>query len=336
MIELLQINPEQRRELDILFLAKYAEDWNEPPPAVHPLYGRELYTKFEVLSVLRGLARSVEPCASLESFEERMRRGPAPDYVFQIYNREAVRNPEILVSSLCARTGVPYLGSPPNVRAMAEDKWITKLMARAAGLLVPDGVVAVVEANLDDPPGFEGPYFVKPRFGANSEGVDEGSICDSWEEARSRATALLAAGEEALIEALAPGLDVTVPVLGGPLALHPVANHSDLREGVQTERQKRFLDPGKRGEPFDDAPLCEELREAALAFTKLVQPCDYLRVDFRVAPDRSFRLLEFNVTCNLATTMSMNVGAGGAGVSHAAMIEHFLCYSLQRQGVLAA
>ena len=91
MIELLQINPEQRRELDILFLAKYAEDWNEPPPAVHPLYGRELYTKFEVLSVLRGLARSVEPCASLESFEERMRRGPAPDYVFQIYNREAVR-----------------------------------------------------------------------------------------------------------------------------------------------------------------------------------------------------------------------------------------------------
>ena len=336
MIKLLQIDPEQRRELDILFLAKYAEDWNEPPPVVHPHYGRELYTKFEVLSVLRGLARSVEPCASLESFEERMRRGPVPDYVFQIYNREAVRNPEILVSSLCARTGVPYLGSPPNVRAMAEDKWITKLMAHAAGLLVPEGIVAVVEADLDDPPGFGGPYFVKPRFGANSEGVDEGSICDDWEEARSRASALLAGGEEALIETLAPGLDVTVPVLGGPLALHPVANHSELREGVQTERQKRFLDPGKRGEPFDDAPLCEELREAALAFAKLVQPCDYLRVDFRVAPDRSFRLLEFNVTCNLATTMSMNVGAGAAGVSHEAMIEHFFCYSLKRQGVLAA
>ena len=336
MIKLLQIGPEKRRELDILFLAKYAEDWNEPPPVVHPLYGRELYTKFEVLSVLRGLARSVEPCASLESFEERMRRGPAPDYVFQIYNREAVRNPEILVSSLCARTGVPYLGSPPNVRAMAEDKWITKLMARAAGLPVPEGVVAVAEADLDDPPGFEGPYFVKPRFGANSEGVDEGSICDCWEEARCRASALLAADKEALIETLAPGLDVTVPVLGGPLVLHPVANYSNLREGVQTERQKRFLDPGKRGEPFDDAPLCDEIRAAALAFAKLVRPCDYLRIDFRVAPDRSFRLLEFNVTCNLATTMSMNVGARAAGVSHEYMIEHFLCYSLQRQGVPAS
>jgi len=336
MLNLLRIDPERRRTLDILFLAKYAEDWIAPPPTLHPTYGRELYTKFEVLSVLRGLARTVEPCASLEAFEARMRRSPAPDYIFQIYNREAVRNPEILVSSLCARTGIPYLGSPPNVRAMAEDKWITKLMARAAGIAVPEGVVAVAEAELGEPPAFDGPYFVKPRFGANSEGVDESSVCDSWIEAKDRAAAFLAAGEEALIEALAPGLDGTVPVLGGPLALHPVANHSDLREGVQTERQKRFLDPGKRGEPFDDAPLCEELRQAALAFTKLVQPCDYLRVDFRVAPDRSFRLLEFNVTCNLSTGMSMNVGAKAAGVSHAAMIEHFFCYSLQRQGVMAA
>ncbi len=336
MIKLLQIGPEQRRELDILFLANYAEDWSEPPPAVHPHYGRELYTEFEVLSVLRGLARSVEPCASLESFEERMRRGPVPDYVFQIYNREAVRNPEILVSSLCARTGIPYLGSPPNVRAMAEDRWIARLMAHAAGLFVPEGAVAVVEADLDDPPAFEGPYFVKPRFGANSEDVDGGSICDSWEEARSGASALLAAGEEALIETLAPGLDVTVPVLGGPLALHPVANHSELREGVQTGHRNRCRDPAKRGEPFDDAPLCEELRETALAFAKLVQPCDYLRVDFRVGPDRSFRLLGFDVACNLATAMSMNIGAGAAGVSHEAMIEHILCYSLQRQGVLPA
>ena len=333
MLKLLQIGPARRRELDILFLAKYAEDWDEPPPAVHPRYGRELFTKFEVLSVLRGLARSVEPCASLEAFEERMRRGPAPDYIFQIYNREPVRNPEILVSSLCERTGVPYLGAPPTVRAMAEDKWITKQMARAAGLLVPEGVVAVAPSDLLEPPGFDGPYFVKPRFGAQSEGVDEGSICDCWADARTRASTLLAAGEEALIEALAPGMDVTVPVLGGPVALCPVANPSDRREGIKTERQKRFLEPGRPGEPFQDKALGAELQQTALAFARLVRPFDYLRVDFRVAPDGTLRLLEFNLTCNLATTTAMNLGAGATGVSHEAMIEHFLCYSLERQGV---
>ena len=335
MLQLLQIGPEIRKTLDILFLAKFAEDWIEPPPIIHPAYGRELYTKFEVLSVLRGLARSVEPCASLDAFEERM-RGHAPDYVFQIYNREAVRNPEILVSSLCARTGVPYLGGPPNVRAMAEDKWITKLMARAGGLTVPEGAVAVEERDLDRPPDFAGPYFVKPRFGAQSEGVDDGSICDDWPAARARAAALLADGEEALIETLAPGLDVTVPIVGGPIALHPVAMRSELREGISTVRLKRHLEPGLRAEPFDDPPLAGKLKQAALAFARLVQPCDYLRVDFRVAPDGSLRLLEFNLTCNLATTRAMNMGAGASGVSYEGMIEHFLCYSLKRQGALAA
>ena len=332
---LLRIGSERRRRLNILFLAKYAQDWNNPPPVIHPNYGRELYTKYEVLSVLRGLARTVEPCASLEEFEDRMRRTP-PGYIFQIYNREAVRNPEILVSSLCARTGVPYLGSPPNVRAMAEDKWITKLMAMAAGLPVPEGAVAVSGRDLEHPPEFAGPYFVKPRFGANSESVDENSICDDWPAARSRAAALLADGEEALIETLAPGLDVTVPVLGGPVVLQPVAMRSELREGVSTERQKRNLEPGRRGEPFDDGPVADALKQAALAFARLIQPCDYLRVDFRVAPDGSFRLLEVNLTCNLATTRAMTIGASASGVSHAAMIEHFLCYSLDRQGVLAA
>ena len=333
MSRLLQFGPARRGTLDILFLAKYAQDWDEPPPTIHPRYGRELFTKFEVLSVLRGLARSVEPCASLEAFEERMRRGPAPGYIFQIYNREPVRNPEILVSSLCARTGIPYLGAPPNVRAMAEDKWIARSMARAAGLPVPEGAAAVEQSDLLEPPGFDGPYFVKPRFGAQSEGIDEGSICDSWAEAQARASTLLAAGEEALIEALAPGMDVTVPVLGGPVALHPVANPSDRREGIKTERQKRFLEPGRPGEPFRDEVLGAQLQRAALAFAGLVRPWDYLRVDFRVAPDGSFRFLEFNLTCNLATTTAMNLGAGAAGVSHEAMIEHFLCYSLERQGV---
>ena len=93
------------------------------------------------------------------------------------------------------------------------------------------------------------------------------------------------------------------------------------------------LGAGRPGEPFRDEALGAQLQRAALAFAGLVRPWDYLRVDFRVAPDGSFRFLEFNLTCNLATTTAMNLGAGAAGVSHEAMIEHFLCYSLERQGV---
>ena len=58
---------------------------------------------------------------------------------------------------------------------------------------------------------------------------------------------LPADGEQALVETLAPGLDVTVPILGGPIALHPVAMRSELREGISTERRKRHTEPGLRG-----------------------------------------------------------------------------------------
>lgn len=329
---LLRLRDDEKRTLRILYLAKYAENWREPPPVVHPTYGRELYTKFEVLSVLRSLSAEVVPCPTLDAFPETAGSGRF-DYVFQIYNREPVRNPEILVSALCARQGLPFLGAPPNVRAMAEDKWITKLMARAVGLDVPEGAVYVEPADLDTPPPFPPPYFVKPRFGANSEHVTENSIRDDWAGARDEAAALLAAGEEALVESLAPGMDTTVPILGGdpPIALAPVGFRSVLREGIATERQKRLMDGGRQGTPLEDVAASAALAEAALRFSALVRPFDYLRVDFRLAPDGSFRLLEFNLTCNLGTHAAMAIGARGAGVEHADMIEHFLCYSLRRQ-----
>jgi len=331
-IPLLRLREEEKRALRILYLAKYAENWREPPPVVHPAYGRELYTKYEVLTVLRSLAAEVTPCPTLAAFPDMARAGRF-DYVFQIYNREPVRNPEILVSALCARQGLPYLGAPPNVRAMAEDKWISKLMARAAGIPVPEGAVYVELADLDTAPSFPAPYFIKPRFGANSEHVTENSIRDDWAGARDEAAALLAAGEEALVESLAPGMDTTVPILGGdpPIALAPVGFQSVLREGIATERQKRLMDGGRQGAPLEDAAAAAALAEAALRFSALVRPFDYLRVDFRLAPDGSFRLLEFNLTCNLGTHAAMAIGAHGAGVEHAAMIEHFLCYSLRRQ-----
>ena len=55
--------------------------------------------------------------------------GTAPDDGFQIFDCEAVRNPGILASSLCVRTGVPCLGNPPNARATAKDERITTLVA---------------------------------------------------------------------------------------------------------------------------------------------------------------------------------------------------------------
>ena len=61
---------------------------------------------------------------------------------------------------------------------------------------------------------FAGPYFVKDRFGAASEGVTEASLQDSWAGAARVVTELQASGKEVLIERFCPGIDLTVPVIG--------------------------------------------------------------------------------------------------------------------------
>ncbi len=102
MLSLLQITPERRKRLSVLYLAKFVEDWVDPPPVLHPCYVRELYTEYKVLLVLRGLASSVKFCASLDSFEDRM-RGPAASYVFtDLQSRGRSQSRESGVVAPCA------------------------------------------------------------------------------------------------------------------------------------------------------------------------------------------------------------------------------------------
>lgn len=62
------------------------------------------------------------------------------DYVFSLMNRFAMSRPEIFISSYCEFIQIPYLGAPPNIRAIAEDKLLTKMVFRSLELNVPEGI----------------------------------------------------------------------------------------------------------------------------------------------------------------------------------------------------
>ena len=73
-----------------------------------------------------------------------MRRNPAPDYIFQIYNRETVRNPEILVSSLCARIRRALSGQPAERARDGGGQVDHQADGAGRGVYpVPEGTVAV-------------------------------------------------------------------------------------------------------------------------------------------------------------------------------------------------
>lgn len=331
---LLKLTKREIERLDVLFLAKYPPTPGAPPPPrVDPKIGRERLTKYEVFTALTSLGLKVASIDRLEEFSAYA--GPA-NYVFCLYNRDDMMNPETVVASMCIQKQLAYLGAPPTVRALAEDKYLTKAVAAMTGLPVQPGRVYVELGDLAAEPEFPGPYFVKPRFGANSEHIDADCARESWMGASAVAARLIEIGEQALVEPLIDGRDITVTVLAGApnMALTPTLFQSELPYGIATESQKRLLAGGRSGQPLDDPALGEQLKTLALQFAEQAKPFDYMRVDFRQAlPDGRLFLMECNLNSNLGTHAATGIAIKHDGIAHGALIEHLVAHSVRRQRV---
>ncbi len=254
------------------------------------------------------------------------------DLVFSLYNRMPVAHPEIVIPSLCTFLGLPCVGAPPNIRALAEDKWLTKLTARALGIPVAAGAVYAVPDDLAVPPSFPGPYFVKGRFGAASEGVSADSIQDDWSGGARVASRLLERGRPVLVETFAPGIDLTVPVLGGaqPIVLGVVRPRSDQPGSIITEHLKR--DDPLGYELIDAAPAEAAMQNDVAALWAATGPMDYFRMDYRVDPHSGERVfLEFNLCCHIGRSSAICLAASRWGLEQAGVLGHVVEFSLRRQ-----
>jgi D-alanine-D-alanine ligase len=327
------MRPPRHPATRILFLTRRVP---EPPDfACRPYEGDGGYTAYyhRVWQVLNELGYAVTATSQCRALF-----GASPgsvDLVFSLYNRMPIHNPEIFVASVCEFFGLPHVGARPNIRALAEDKWLTKLTARAIGLPVADGAIYAALADLDTPPDFPGPYFVKNRFGAASEGVSDQSLQDDWAGAAEVAATLIGRGLSVLVEAFAPGVDITVPVLGGdqPMMLGIVRPRSDRTAGIITEDLKRNDPLGY--EMFDAGrPLGDAIAADVAALWSAAGPMDYTRLDYRFDPYTGKRtFLEFNICCHIGRSGAICLAAAQHGWSQADILGHVVEVSLQRQRI---
>lgn len=328
---LLPLSPAARDQLRMLYLASKAPEVGAPEPPMDPETGVHARYNYELFNVLREIGVTVTPCNDLARFPSLLEQH---NYVFTIFNRWPMRNAEVYVPTVCEFHGVPYLGGPPNVRALAEDKYWTKQIARQLEVPVPLG--RFYRDDLATPPDFPGPYLAKPRFGAASVGIEADAVKDTWAELRPYLEKQLDAGTEILVEQCIDGTDLTVPVLGGeagPRLLPCAWEISELPHGLATFRQKRLLEKGRVRQMLPaDHPLNDEIQRHALRMAELFQPFDYIRVDFRMSEDQKrVYLLEVNFCCNLGAHAAVAQSAAAEGISHADLITHILAYSLRRQ-----
>ena len=219
------------------------------------------------------------------------------------------------VQQLCEARGLAYTGSGPEASRLALDKAAAKQRFRRAGLTTPDWIIveqyhapAQVRGWLAELPL---PVVCKPVDGGSSVDI---TIARSESERDTALVLLLDGYGRAMIERYAAGRELTVGILGEePLPVLEVVPAGDFYD----YRAKYADDAGTRYE-FDhglDEPICERLREAAMAAHHALGCRDMSRVDFILDEAGEAQVLEVNTIPGFTSHSLLPMAAGRVGIS---------------------
>ena len=287
----------------ILFLAQFAPTegklLNIPRTPEEKFYAETYHWK-----IIESLKRQGYDFDTASDVNFLLKNHAQYDLVWSVYNRLGFRNSEVFVQSLCEYLGTKYIGAAPNVRALIEDKSLSKQLAEHIGLKTAKWVVASKKYPLCCIAPFPGPYFIKPRFGSASIGIDERSFCETWQCVKSRAEDYFKQDIEIIVEQYISGMCYGVSMLnttsGEPLIAPPHYTISNKVGNIMTHSQKRFAEDGMKRYPSCDKKLNQQLEYLSKEYFLQIQPCDYARIDFIVESDSSIPyFLEANVLMNL-------------------------------------
>jgi D-alanine-D-alanine ligase len=325
-----RISNADKARLRILFLAKHAraDGGLDAVDGNHAVYHHELRTTLERIGLNLCVANSYDAL-----FDR-----PDADFVVTLLNRGGFQNSEMLAPLLLARANIPFLGASPIVRGAADDKYLSKLLARARG--VPTMPAQMFRrGGLGEAPAFQADRLVvKPNASSASWGI---KMVDSWREAMAHADSLFELGHDVLVEKWAPLLDVAVPVIGAagndPWVLPPMMYvPADTSRERSYEEKRGLVDAGD--DPLvlvDDRELRGRLEAMTRQLLPELWPFDYGRFEFRYDPATGDLLfMEVNLSCNLWSRKTISRSAASIGVDHPSLVETIVGHSLARQGLL--
>ncbi len=296
-----------RQARKILYLAPYAPD--APDFSQKPYTGNGGYPQYHynIYKAIQDIGYDV--VSSSKPYSVQFAKGNV-DYVFSLMNRFQMAKPEIFISSYCDSSRCPIWAPLPTIRAIAEDKLLTKLVFRSLGLNMPEGMGLSKEREIPAEAPFPGPYFVKKRFGAASGESGKTASAAPGRLWLPAPNALWKKGHEVLVEQYCEGIDVTVPVLGGeePVILGFVQPKSDKPGNIITEDLKLHDHLGYQLVSVHD------LEQDIIADVRKVWaapgPLDYFRIDYRIDFEKGERrILEMNICCHLGKSGSICLAA---------------------------
>ncbi|MEZ5758246.1 MAG: hypothetical protein R3D86_08495 [Emcibacteraceae bacterium] len=315
--------------LKILFLGNCADPKTKegmPNVVTSKLrYHREIY---KILSEL------CEKVIGTNDAQDLFNKAGEYDYVFSLFNRMGFRSSELYASAICEYLRVPYLGSSPEVRGVAENKSLFKHIASSCGITVANSAAFYPGDEIKRPDQLKAPYFVKPMSGGNSEWIRSSSYCEDWHAAQEEIDFLLSKNVPVLMEDFVEGINLTVPVLGGqsPQVLGVVEVPTIEPHNVLTSEEK-LQDHGDMSfKIFDNDKVRKTITHHAEALNNSLRPIDYFRIDYRYNDNTGqLTILEINVCCDISSFGSFAFAAQEKGLTQKDLVKKILEISLSRQ-----
>jgi D-alanine-D-alanine ligase len=222
-----------------------------------------------------------------------------------------------------ALRGLRHTGSGVAASALGMDKWASRLLAEAHGLRVAQGVLADGVAPVLSG---TGPWFVKPRRGGSSVATTRvdaaGDIADAID-------AVVATGDQALIETAVEGVELTVGVVETPsgepqaLPLVEIVPH----EGRFFDFEEKYSSQGAREVCPPESVSDEQAAAVAalgLAAYRALGCRGYARIDFILPAEGDAVFLEANTLPGFTPRSLLPQAAAAVGLSFEDLVERVL------------
>jgi D-alanine-D-alanine ligase len=294
-----------------------------------------------IAAVLRELGHQVVLLGDEREFLQKVLADP-PEFVFNFAEGHGVsRSREARVPAVLEMLGIPFTGSDPLTMAVTLDKDCAKQLVRAAGVVVPRGVMHLPGAPLEGPSlrELQFPVIVKPAWEGSSKGIRNKCLVRTPGELHEVVRSI---GQDhrqpLLIEEFIQGDEVTVGVLGndppeilGVMSIKPRQPVDGFIYSLEVKRDYRRQVIYECPAPLPAATMSAVKKATLTAFAAL--GCrDVARIDFRIRDGVPY-FLEVNPLPGLNPDDSdLVIMAGLVDWSYGKLIEAILSAAMARTG----
>ena len=330
----LRISEEDKKRIRLLFMAKHAL-WGG---GMHPEDGNHAIYHHEVRTTLEGLGLNLQFANSYDVLYQR----PDVDFVFPLLNRGGFVNSEMTIPILCNMHRIPYLGAMPFLRGLGDDKSVSKLVARHAGVPTADWFcyrrgAPVLEADMPASP--VGRWVIKPNASSASWGISD---AHDFTGVANAVADIHGQGHDAIVEPYLDGYDIQcafITMHDEAIALPMLWYEREDTQRLWTYYEKRDLVQNTEKaalKAFDHPEYAPKILDYAKKVAREFVPFDYGRIEFRLDLNTGdINFIEINLNCNLWSEKVMAKAAARAGFSHADLLETLLAESWRRNGLIA-